>query len=100
MVTEVELTITLEAALAAQLSAVAAERGWPVESLAAACVAQHLEVAIRHQVLIERLEQVDAAILDMAQAVGDLGAPSAGIDLSRMCRYRKASTSGDADAPA
>ncbi|MBL7309316.1 hypothetical protein INQ13_23230, partial [Escherichia coli] len=47
------------------------------------------EVAIRHRVLIERMEQVDAAILDMAQAVGELGAPSTGIDLSQICRYRK-----------
>ena len=31
----------------------------------------------------------DAAILDMAQAVGELGAPSTGIDLSQICRYRK-----------
>ena len=100
MADEVKLTLTLEASLAARLSAAAAERGWSAESLAAACVSQHLEVAIRHRVLIERLEQVDAAILDMAQAVGDLGAPSAGIDLSKVCRYRKVSTGGDADAPA
>ncbi|GAN50996.1 hypothetical protein ABID82_006691 [Methylobacterium sp. PvP062] len=89
MADQVKLTITLEASLAARLSAAAAERGWASESLAADCVAQALEVAIRHRVLIERMEQVDAAILDMAQAVGELGAPSTGIDLSQICRYRK-----------
>jgi len=95
MVDEVKLTITLETTLAARLSAAAAERGWSAEDLAAECVAQHLEVALRHRILIERMEQVDAAILDMAQAVGELGAPSAGIDLSRVCRYRK--DTGDSD---
>ncbi|MBW4968321.1 hypothetical protein KZZ04_18480, partial [Pseudoalteromonas sp. CR1] len=70
MAQEIELTVTLDAALAARLRAAAAERGWASESLAADCVAQALEVAIRHRVLIERMEQVDAAILDMAQAVG------------------------------
>jgi hypothetical protein len=89
MAQEVKLTLTLEAALAAQLSAAAAERGWSAESLAAECVAQHLEVAIRHRVLVERMEQIDGAILDMAQAVGELGAPSGGIDLSKVCRLRK-----------
>ena len=89
MANEVKLTITLDAALATQLSAAAGERSWTPESLAAACVVQHLEVAIRHRTLIERLEQVDAAILDMAEAVGELGAPSAGLDLSKICRYRK-----------
>ncbi len=34
-------------------------------------------MALRHRVLIERMEQIDAAILDMAEAVGELAAPSA-----------------------
>lgn len=95
MADEVKLTITLEAFLAARLSAAAAERGWSTADLAVECVVQHLEVAIRHRVLIERMEQVDSAILDMAQAVGELGAPSAGIDLSEVCRYRKGTGSAD-----
>ncbi len=74
MATEVKLTITLEAALAARLSAAATEHGWSAESVAADCIAQSLEVALRHRVLIERMEQIDAAILDMAEAVGELAA--------------------------
>lgn len=89
MAQEVKLTVTLEAALAARLRAAAVERGWTAESLAVECIVQHLEVAIRHRVLIERLEQVDGAILDMAQAVGELGAPTTSIDLSKVCRLRK-----------
>lgn len=87
MAGEVKLSITLEAGLAARLTAAATERGWSPESLVADCIAQVLEIAIRHRVLVERLEQVDAAILEMAQAVGELGAPSGGIDLSKVCRY-------------
>jgi len=89
MFDQVKITVILEAPLAARLSAAAAERGWPPESLVAECVAQHLEVAIRHRVLIERMEQIDSVILDMAQAVGELGDPSGGIDLSKVCRFRK-----------
>lgn len=89
MADEISFTITLPAPLASRLTAAATEQGWSRESLAAECVVQHLEVAIRHRVLIERMEQIDAAILDMAQAVGELGAPSAGLDLSKVCRFRK-----------
>ena len=87
---EVKLTLTLAAPLALRLSAAATERGWAAE-----CVAQHLEVAIRHRVLIERAEQIDAALLDMAQAVGELGAPSGGIDLTKVCRFRADDGDGD-----
>lgn len=99
MAGEVKLTLTLEADLAAALTRAATAQGWSPESLAAACIAQHLEIALRHRVLVERMEQIDAALLDMAQAVGELGAPSDGIDLSQVCRFRKATMADDA-APA
>ncbi|GJE36070.1 MULTISPECIES: hypothetical protein [Methylobacterium] len=88
MADEVSFTIILAAPLASRLTAAAAEHGWSSESLAAECVAQRLEVAIRHRVLIERAERIDAALLDMAQAVGELGAPSGAIDLTKVCRFR------------
>lgn len=56
---DVTITITLPAALAASLRQAAARRGWSPESLAADCVAQHLEVALRHRVLLERVELVE-----------------------------------------
>ncbi len=86
----------MDAALAARLRTLAAGQGWSAEELAAECVAQHLEVAIRHRVLIERAERIDAAILDMAQTVDELGAPSGAIDLTKVCRYRL--NGGDRDA--
>lgn len=98
MADQIKFTLTLDAALADRLSTLAADQGWSAEELAAECVVQHLEIAIRHRVLIERAERIDAAILDMAQAVGELGAPSGGIDLTKVCRYRQ--NGGDRDAKA
>jgi len=96
----VKFSITLEADLAARLTAAASTRGWSPESLAADCIAQVLEVAIRHRVVLERLEQVDAAILEMAEAVGELGGPAASIDLSKVCRYAASPDGPDPDAGA
>jgi predicted transcriptional regulator len=89
MAADVTLTITLDAALARALNEAAAAHGWPPERLAADCVAQQLEVALRHRALLERLEAVDGAILDMAQAVGELGASSENVDLGAICKFRR-----------
>lgn len=98
MADDVQLNVVLEAGLAARLSKAATERGSSPAILAAECIAQSLEVAIRHRVLLERMEQVDSAILEMAQAVGELGTPSEAIDLSKMCRYRSAARAADPTA--
>lgn len=96
----VKFSVTLEADLAARLTAAATEHGWTPESLIRECVAQHLEMAIRHRVVLERLEQVDAAILEMAEAVGELGTPATSIDLSKVCRYAAPADEVDPDAAA
>jgi predicted transcriptional regulator len=80
-------TIKLDAELAARLAKAAGERGWSPESLAADCVAQHIEIALRHRVLVERMEAVDAQIATLAQFVGDATQDSAGLDLSWICKY-------------
>ncbi|MFH6782168.1 hypothetical protein [Methylobacterium sp. MA0201] len=85
----VSLTITLPADVAGLLKKAASDRGWMPESLAADCVAQQLEVAIRHRVALERIDQVDSALLELAKAIGTIEAGSEGIDLSDFCRYRK-----------
>lgn len=81
------LTITLPADLAKRLSAAAAEAGVTAEALAASCVEQHLDVAARHMAVIDRLEGVDAALLELAQFVGEAAGASEGFDPSRICRY-------------
>ena len=82
------LTIALDASLAAALRQAAVERGWTPESLAVDCLRQHLEIAVRHRVLLERMEMVDAALLEMAEGIAGLALPGDGIDLSKVCRYR------------
>ncbi|RDJ20278.1 hypothetical protein DWF00_19965 [Bosea caraganae] len=86
----VSLTIILPADVATALRKAATERGWTLESLAADCIAQQIETAIRHRVVLERIEQVDGALIEMATALGAIEAAGGeGIDLSAFCRYRK-----------
>jgi hypothetical protein len=47
--------IELDADLAARLIKAAGERGWSPESLVVDCVAQNIEIALRHRVLVERI---------------------------------------------
>ena len=82
-----QLTIELDQQLADQLRNAAREHGWTPESLAADCVAQHLDIAVRHRVLIERLEAVDAHIATLAEFVGEATQSGEGIDLTKICRY-------------
>ena len=93
---DVAFSIRLPADLAANLRQTATARGWTPESLIVDCVAQVLETTTRHRVLVERLGQVDDAILAIAQAVGELGGPSDTVDLSKICRYRPRASARDA----
>lgn len=86
----VSLTITLPADVAAVLYEAAAGRGWTPESLAVDCIAQQTEIAVRHRVLLQRIEQVDGALIEIATALGAIeAAGGGGIDLADFCRYRK-----------
>ena len=80
-------TIKLDAELATRLTKAAGERGWSPESLAADCVAQHVEIALRHRVLVERMEAIDAQIASLAKFVGEATQDSGGLDLSWICKY-------------
>jgi predicted transcriptional regulator len=55
-------------------------------ALIAECVIQHLEVAVRHRALIDRLDQVDQGLLELAGFIGEATA-SPKVDLSSLCRY-------------
>lgn len=85
---DVSFVVSLPPELAVALRQAAAERGWTPESLIGDCVAQHLEIALRHRVLVERMAQVDAALLAMAQAVGTLSAAADTVEAGSLCRYR------------
>lgn len=85
------LTITLPDELAIRLTAAASTQGVAVDALVTRCIEQHLETALRHSVLIERLEIVDAQIDAIARFV-EKAASGGGldpVDLFRICRYPK-----------
>ncbi len=85
----VRLTLDLDADLVEALRRAASNAGTTSEALAAEAVAQCLEIALRHKVLIERMESVDAQFAAIAHFVEEATAEGGteGIDLERLCRY-------------
>lgn len=85
------LTITLDDALASRVTAAAAAQAVTVDALITSCIEQQLEVALRHAVLVERMEVIDTQIdaiarfIEKASAGGGLDP----VDLFRICRYPK-----------
>jgi predicted transcriptional regulator len=80
-------TIELDGELAARLTAAATDRGSSPESMISDCVAQHLEIALRHRVLVERMEAIDANLATLAQFVGEATQGGGAADLEWICRY-------------
>ena len=82
-------TIDLAANLAVAVTKAAAANNITTEELISECVGQHCETALRHRVLIQRQNDVDEALLELARLVGRL---SAGLDEppANICRYRPA----------
>jgi hypothetical protein len=79
-------TIDLAADLAVAVTRAAAEADITAEAFISECVGQHCETALRHRILIQRQNDVDEALLELARLVGRLSAgpnePPANI-----CRY-------------
>ena len=84
-------TIDLAADLAVAVSSAAAASGMTAEELIGDCVGQHCETALRHRVLIQRQNDVDEALLELARLVGRLSA-GPGEPPPNICRYRSADT--------
>jgi hypothetical protein len=82
-------TIDLATDLVAVVAKAAAANNMTAEELISECVGQHCETALRHCVLIQRQNDVDEALLELARLVGRLSAgpnePPANI-----CRYHPA----------
>jgi predicted transcriptional regulator len=78
--------IELDDALAERLEEAARNSKLSAAALITECVIQHLEVAIRHRALIDRLDAVDQGLIDLASFVGEATA-GGNVDLSNMCRY-------------
>ena len=51
---------------------------WTAEDLARECIAQHLDIAVRHCALVERFEAVDHSLAVLAQFVGEANTASEG----------------------
>ena len=58
-----------------------------VEEVIGECVTQSFETALRHRVLIQRQNDVDEALLELARLVGRLSAGT-GESQESICRYR------------
>ena len=89
MLTLRKLTIELEEDLAEKLWTEAQAHNWTPESLAVECIAQHLEIAVRHRALVERFEAMDHHLAVLARFVGQASASSEAADLWKICRYRQ-----------
>jgi hypothetical protein len=82
-------TIDLAADLAVAVSRAAAAGNMTAEELIGECVAQHCETALRHRVLIQRQNDVDEALVELARLVGRLSA-GPGEPPANICRYHPA----------
>jgi len=82
-----KLTIELEEELAEKLYAEAKAHNWTPEDLARECIAQQLEIAVRHRALVERFEAMDHHLAVLADFVGQANASSEAVDLWKICRY-------------
>ena len=82
----IRFTIDLAADLADAVSEAAAAINMTAEELIGECVGQHCETALRHRVLIQRQNDVDEALLELARLVGRLSA-GPGEPPTNICRY-------------
>jgi predicted transcriptional regulator len=87
MSTVQRFTIELDSELAARLTTAAEERGLSPEIVISDCVAQNLEIALRHRVLVERMEAIDANLAALAVFVGEATQGGGAADLEWICRY-------------
>lgn len=88
-VTMVAYTVQIEKKLAERLERAAQTAKISPVELIAECVTQHLDIAIRHLALVERLEAVDQGLLELATFVGEATA-GGDVDVSSLCRYSPA----------
>jgi uncharacterized protein (DUF1778 family) len=81
----VHLEVTTDVAVL--IAKAAATNNMTTSDVIGECISQQLEQALRHRVLIQRQDDVDAAILELARLVGRLTAGPIEPQES-ICRYR------------
>ena len=72
--TTLPLKIELPSSLFSALTRAAKQNNISVDQMAVDCIAQALETALRHRVLIDRQEELDEALLTIAEFVAKLSA--------------------------
>jgi hypothetical protein len=80
-------TIELTADLANAVAKAAGANKITAEEAIGECVSQSFETALRHRVLVQRQNDVDEALLELARLVGRLSADP-GEPQQIICRYR------------
>jgi hypothetical protein len=83
----VHLSVHIAADLAASISSAAKANDVAVDEIVSDCIRQHFETALRHRVLIQRQNDVDEALIELARLVGRLSAGPA-MPQETICRYR------------
>jgi hypothetical protein len=83
----VRFSIEVTADLAAAISSAAKLNDVAAEHIVNDCIRQQFETALRHRVLIQRQNDVDEALIELARLVGRLSAGPAEPQES-ICRYR------------
>jgi hypothetical protein len=81
------VSVDLPAELAEAIATAARANNVTAEDIVSDCVQQQFETALRHRVLVQRQNDVDEALLELARLVGRLGAGPIETQES-ICRYR------------
>jgi hypothetical protein len=85
----IRFNVEIAADLAAAITRAATANNVAAEDIVNDCVRQHFETALRHRVLMQRQNDVDEALIELARLVGRLSAGS-GEPQESICRYRPA----------
>jgi hypothetical protein len=83
----VRFSIEIAADLAAAIAGAATANNVATEDIVNDCVRQQFETALRHRVLMQRQNDVDEALIELARLVGRLSA-GPGESQKNICRYR------------
>ena len=83
----VRFNVEISADLAAAITRAATANNVAAEDIVNDCVRQQFETALRHRVLMQRQNDVDEALIELARLVGRLSA-GPGESQENICRYR------------
>lgn len=83
----VRFSIGIAADLADAVTSAASANKLTADDIINDCLRQHFETALRHRVLLQRQNEVDEALIELARLVGRLSA-GPGEAQENICRYR------------